>query len=74
LYVVGIDQSRCIGCGRCYKACSRSVLALVPREQDDDDDCDETGMVMSIADAMDCIGCRACSKACPKSCLTHAAV
>ncbi len=72
-YVLSLDQSRCIGCGRCFKTCSRSVFQLVAREQDDDDDCEETSKVMSIVDALDCIGCTACSKVCPKSCLKHEA-
>jgi Nif-specific ferredoxin III len=70
-YIVGLDQSRCIGCGRCYKTCPRDVFALVERDQDDDED--ETAKVMSIADALDCIGCTACANTCPKGCLTHAA-
>lgn len=73
-YVMALDQSRCIGCGRCFKSCSRSVFQLVARETDEDDDCDETSKVMQIADAFDCIGCEACGKVCPKSCLTHESV
>jgi len=67
-FVVSLDQSRCIGCGRCYKTCPRNVFELIEREQDDED----TAKVMSIADPLDCIGCTACANACPKGCLTHA--
>jgi Nif-specific ferredoxin III len=71
-FVESLDQSRCIGCGRCFKACPRSVFNLVDRETDDDaDDSEDTAKVMSIAHLMECVGCQACAKACPKGCLTH---
>ena len=70
-YIASLDQSRCLGCGRCFKACSRNVFELVEREVDEDDDCEETSKVMRIADALDCIGCEACAKVCPKSVLKH---
>jgi Nif-specific ferredoxin III len=73
-YIMSLDQSLCIGCGRCFKTCSRAVFQLVEREQDEDDDCEETSKVMQIVDALDCIGCEACSKVCPKSCLKHEAL
>lgn len=78
-----LNQQNCIGCGRCFKVCPRSVFELVDREDldeeleaddyDDDDDgfSDDTSMVMSLKDAMDCIGCMACSRVCPKKCLSH---
>lgn len=82
-FVAKLDAGRCIGCGRCYKVCSRAVLALVERsniltDSDDDDDegdgfDDDTAMVMSLANRLDCIGCEACSKICPKNCFTLSA-
>lgn len=78
-FVVSLSQSRCIGCGRCYKVCPRDVFDLVDREDldldddlDDDGFSDDTSMVMSLKDLLDCIGCQACSRVCPKDCLTHA--
>ena len=79
-FVAGIDQTRCIGCGRCFKVCPRDVFDLVERSEvladdeiDDYEDLDEdNAQVMSIANALDCIGCEACSRVCPKSCFTHA--
>ena len=79
-FVTDLNQENCIGCGRCYKVCPRTVFELVEREaadEDDDDDddfSDDTSMVMSLANPMDCIGCEACSKVCPKDCHTHASL
>jgi Nif-specific ferredoxin III len=75
-FIVEVKQANCIGCGRCYKVCPRTVFDLVEREidddmDDDDDFDDDVAMVMTVADAMDCIGCMACSKVCPKACHVH---
>lgn len=61
-----IDQNKCIGCGRCFKACPQSVLDLYYAE--DDDECKS---FMTIKNDSLCIGCKACAKACPKGCFTH---
>ncbi|MBI5189059.1 MAG: ferredoxin III, nif-specific [Nitrospirae bacterium] len=73
-YVVSIDHGRCIGCGRCFKVCGRSVLELVEKPFDGDDEFgDDMGnKVMSVKDADDCIGCGACARTCTKKCYTHA--
>jgi len=85
-FITELNQSTCIGCGRCFKVCPRDVFELVEREgmdaadESDDDDyyddeddgfSDDTSMVMNLKNAMDCIGCEACSRVCPKSCLSH---
>ncbi|MGY5449564.1 ferredoxin III, nif-specific [Agarivorans sp. MS3-6] len=75
-FVTELDQGSCIGCGRCYKVCSRDVFDLVEREIDEDDDAyddydDDVVMVMELKNAGDCIGCSACSTVCPKNCHTH---
>lgn len=75
MYVAAIDHDRCIGCGRCYKVCGRSVLALIdkPFEEEEDEFGDDMGnKVMSIKDGEDCIGCEACARTCTKKCYTHA--
>jgi Nif-specific ferredoxin III len=82
-FVAGLDQEKCIGCGRCFKVCPRGVLELVGLnadgeyvrvEGDDDEEDDEEyeKQVMTIAHKELCIGCTACSKICPKKCYTHA--
>lgn len=83
-FVVALDESTCIGCGRCYKVCPRDVFELIERELDEDFDDDEydddeyddgfsddTSMVMRLSNPMDCIGCEACARVCPKDCHTH---
>lgn len=72
-FVTDLNQDKCIGCGRCFKVCPRSVLDLVERELDDDDEGDDDNtMVMSIANALDCIGCGSCGRVCPKGCYSYA--
>jgi Nif-specific ferredoxin III len=62
-----IDPEKCIGCGRCFKACSRNVLGP---EDLVDEDTDSTRMVMTIVKADNCIGCAGCAVTCPKKCFT----
>ena len=74
-----IDKDKCIGCGRCYKACGYNVLTLKALDEDgefvDDEDDDEIERkVMVVANKDNCIGCKACSRICPKNCYTHAAL
>ena len=83
-FITDLNQSNCIGCGRCFKTCPRDVFELVDRDDldladdvddddyDDDGFDDDTTMVMSLKNVMDCIGCEACSRVCPKKCMTHA--
>lgn len=79
-FITEIDPAKCIGCGRCYKVCSRDVLNLVEHEVDEEDfdddyddfDDDEQRMVMTVANAGDCIGCSACSSVCSRNAISHA--
>lgn len=78
-FVTALDAQKCIGCGRCYKVCPRSVFELVERgevleEADDFYDEDDEMMVMTVKDGLDCIGCQACAAVCPKQCHTHEAL
>ncbi|RZF23633.1 ferredoxin III, nif-specific [Paraburkholderia sp. UYCP14C] len=78
-FVSALDDEKCIGCGRCFRVCSRGVLQLVgvdeegdltPVVEDDDDEYEKK--VMTIARRELCIGCTACARICPKKCYTHA--
>jgi Nif-specific ferredoxin III len=76
-FVKEIDLHKCIGCGKCYKACGRNVLQLVGVNEDgefveDEDEDDIERQVMVISNAKNCIGCEACARVCPKNCYTHA--
>lgn len=74
-FVISLNQDECLGCGRCFKVCSRGVLTLVGKTEDGEivdafDDEAET-KIMSIANAEECIGCTACALTCPKNLYTH---
>ena len=75
-FVTALDQSTCIGCGRCFKVCPREVFDLIERSEDDEayDEDEDNTMVMSLANALDCIGCGSCGRVCPKQCHTHEAL
>ena len=72
-FVTTLNQTNCIGCGRCYKVCPREVFELLERDEDDEsyDEDEDNTMVMSLANALDCIGCGSCARVCPKQCHTH---
>lgn len=73
-----INWETCLGCGRCFKACGRGVMALIALNDegevvDEDDDDDEIERkVMSVINADNCIGCQACDRVCPKGCHVYA--
>ncbi len=76
-FIQSINQSTCLGCGRCFKVCGRNVLQLRPMNEegefvDDEDDDEVERKVMTIANLDNCIGCQACARICPKNCHTHA--
>lgn len=50
---VRIDQTKCVGCGRCCEACPGNLLHL-----------DEHDRAV-IRDVRDCWGCTSCMKECP---------
>ena len=76
-FVTDLNQETCIGCGRCFRVCSRDVLQLVALtedgervalDSDDDEDDEYEKKVMTVAHPENCIGCEACAKICPKKC------
>ncbi len=82
-FVHAIDAEKCIGCGRCFRVCGRSVLQLVgvdeegeviPLELGEDDDDEYEKKIMTVANPKNCIGCEACARICPKKCYTHEAM
>jgi Nif-specific ferredoxin III len=82
-YLTDIDAAKCIGCGRCFKVCSRDVMHLYGLDEDgknlgkvtvdDEDDFDGelNRKIMVLDNAGACIGCGACARVCPKNCQTH---
>ncbi|MDK2849034.1 MAG: hypothetical protein PWP34_2387 [Desulfuromonadales bacterium] len=60
-FVENIDDEKCLGCGRCYKTCSRNVLGF--KEIDEED---SARMFMFVENAGNCVGCAACGVTCPK--------
>lgn len=64
-YIESVDPEKCLGCGRCFKACSRNVLGI---EEIDEED--SARMYMVLVNDGNCIGCVACQKACPKGCFS----
>ncbi|BAY32954.1 4Fe-4S ferredoxin, iron-sulfur binding protein [Tolypothrix tenuis PCC 7101] len=75
-FVQDINQDKCIGCGRCFKACGRNVLILRALNEDgefveDEENEEIERKVMSIIHPEYCIGCQACARTCPKNCYTH---
>jgi Nif-specific ferredoxin III len=83
VYLTEINGETCIGCGRCYKVCSRDVMHLygvddsgevlgaVTEDDDDDFDGELNRKIMTVDNAGACIGCGACARVCPKNCQTH---
>jgi Nif-specific ferredoxin III len=82
-FLVAIDDTSCIGCGRCYKVCGRNVMKLMGLTDEDelveldgdgeDDDDEIERKVMKLVQEGACIGCGACARVCPRNCQTHAA-
>lgn len=78
-YLVAINGTVCIGCGRCFKVCGRNVMRLRGLTEDEelidleDDEEDEEieRKVMTMFDPGACIGCGACARVCPTRCQTH---
>ncbi|MGZ2426320.1 Nif-specific ferredoxin III [Rhizobium laguerreae] len=76
-YLSRIDAS-CIGCGRCFKVCSRDVMHLggitdsgdiVDAGDGADDEVER--LLMIVDHPGRCIGCGACARVCPKNCQSH---
>jgi len=66
-FVNGVDEEKCIGCGRCMKICAHGVLAY--REVDEEE---SAKMFASVAHPEECIGCEACGRTCTKKAFSFA--
>ncbi|MBS0644573.1 MAG: ferredoxin III, nif-specific [Proteobacteria bacterium] len=77
-YLLAIDPKICIGCGRCFKVCSRNVMTLRGMDEDgrwvdldEEDDGDVEKKVMMLIDEGACIGCGSCARVCPTGAQRH---
>lgn len=52
-----VDPDRCVGCGRCARACPRHAIAMITPAGHD--------RRVAMVDHSDCIGCGACQNVCP---------
>jgi electron transport complex protein RnfB len=65
--VAVIDPEKCTACGKCIEVCPKSVIEMIPYEQQVVVDCNnkEFGKVVKEVCSVGCIGCKLCVKACP---------
>jgi len=54
---LGLDQARCIGCGRCFEVCPHQVFVV-------------TGNKAQMVDRDACMECGACARNCPVNAIT----
>lgn len=75
-YLDSINSDTCIGCGRCFKVCPRTVLMPAGMTEDgeevDFDDDEAFRKIMKVVQANDCIGCAACEKVCSTTAMSFA--
>ena len=55
--VAFVDQTVCVACGACRKACPKGAISIYK------------GCYASV-DAAKCVGCGLCAKTCPAGCIT----
>ena len=62
-----VDESKCIGCGRCVETCPRDALELIPKRARVAVYCNTRDKLRAVTDVCDsgCIKCGRCIKACP---------
>lgn len=67
-----VDESLCIACGKCLKACPHGLIELVPADSKYRVQCSsaERGKEVRNACESGCIGCGICAKNCPNGAIT----
>ncbi|MCT4606679.1 MAG: Fe-S cluster domain-containing protein [Marinisporobacter sp.] len=70
--IARIIPEKCTACGKCIEACPKSVIGLVPFEQDVIIECNNKDRGKAVKDqcSVGCIGCQLCVKACPFEAIT----
>jgi len=60
-FAKSVDESKCIGCGRCMKICAHGVLGFTEVDEEE-----SAKMYARVANPGNCIGCEACGRTCSK--------
>ena len=58
MFMVAIDEDKCVGCAQCTQGCPAQILGMV------EDKASVTG------DASECLGCQSCVMTCPAEAIT----
>ena len=66
-FIVEVNESMCIGCGKCTKICPRNVLQLIPKRARVAITCSTQDKLKAVMDVckVGCIHCSKCVKTCP---------
>ncbi len=67
-----VDESLCVACGKCVKACPRDLIEFVPASSKYRVECSSHANGKQTRDVctMGCIACRICEKNCPTGAIT----
>ena len=58
MFMVTIDEDKCVGCAQCTQGCPAQILGML------EDKASVTG------DASECLGCQSCVMTCPAEAIT----
>lgn len=70
--VAVIDKEKCVACKACIDVCPKSIIELVPYEQEVVVKCksNDSGKMVRNNCSIGCIGCKICVKSCPVDAFT----